>query len=76
MSIAKPVDLSPEGINREHGKPTWTCWKCKAETGLHWHLGLSVAVCSKPECANAYNDMCAAQIAEQEEFDAYCRENL
>lgn len=67
-------DLSPEGINRAHGKPTWVCWGCKATTGLRWHLGLSVAVCGKPECGAAYNAMCKEQIDEQERFDAYCRE--
>ena len=72
----KMTDLSPEEINRKHGKPTWTCWSCKAETGLHWHNGWSVAVCSKPECAKAYNDRCARQIADAEAFEQYCKENM
>lgn len=67
-------DLSPEGINRSHGKATWKCWGCKAETGLHWHNGWSVAMCNKPECAKAYTDMCSEQIAEQEALDLRARE--
>ncbi|UZZ64559.1 hypothetical protein [Curvibacter phage PCA1] len=67
-------DLSPEGINRKHGKPVWVCWGCKTDKGLHWYNGWSVAVCQKPECSKAYSDMCQQQIAEQESFDAYCRE--
>jgi hypothetical protein len=67
-------DLSPEGINRTHGKPVWTCWGCKTETGLHWHNGWSVAMCSKPECAAGYNEMVAAQVAEQQRFDDYVAE--
>ena len=70
----KMPDLSPDGINKSHGKPTWKCWGCKAETGLHWHFGLSVAVCGKPECAQAYNEMCARELAAQEAFDAYAKE--
>ena len=67
-------DLSPEGINRSHGKPSWTCWGCKAETGLHWHNGWSVAMCQKPECAKAYNDMCRRQVEAEESYLDYCRE--
>ena len=67
-------DLSPEGINRTHGKPTWRCWGCKAETGLHWHYGLSVAMCNNPECGKAYNEMCRQQVEAQESYEAYCIE--
>ena len=69
-------DLSPEGINRSHGKPTWRCWGRKAETGLHWHNGWSVAMCRRPECAKGYNDMCRAQEDAQENYEAYCREMM
>ena len=66
-------DLSPEGINRTHGKPVWRCWGCKSETGLHWHNGWSVAMCQKAACATAYNKMCAEQIAEQSNFEEHVR---
>jgi hypothetical protein len=68
-------DLSPEGINKSHGKSVWRCYGCNAEASLHWHNGFSVAMCNKPECAKAYNDMCAEQIAAQESYEQYCREN-
>ena len=67
-------DLSPEGINREHGKPTWTCWKCKAETGLHWHNGWSVAMCYRPECGAEYNAMIKRQEDDHESYLAAGRE--
>lgn len=68
-------DLSPEGINNRHGKATWTCWHCKAETRLHWHNGWSVAVCNdRPECAGAYNAMIQAELESQESYEAHCRE--
>ena len=69
------TDLSPEGIHRTHGKPVWKCWGCKAETGLHWHNGWSVAMCQKPECAKSYYDMCEAQIAAQDEYEEHCRKH-
>lgn len=68
------IDLSPEGINREHGKPVWKCWGCKTETGLHWHNGWSVAMCNNPECAKGYDEMCRAQIEAQESLEAYAEE--
>lgn len=68
-------DLSPEGINRSHGKPTWRCWGCKAEKGLHWHNGWSVAMCHRPECAKGYNDMVREQVEAEERMDQYAREN-
>ena len=69
------LDLSPEGINRAHGGPVWRCWGCKAETGLHWHNGWSVAMCRNPECAKGYNEMCARQVAAEEYSEEYAREN-
>jgi hypothetical protein len=68
-------DLSPEGINRTHGRPVWRCWGCKAETGLHWHNGWSVAMCRNPECAKAYDAMCADQVASEEAYLAHVREH-
>ena len=62
-------DLSPEGINKSHGKPTWRYWGCQSETGLHWHNGWSVAMCNKPYCAKAYNNMCREQVEAQERLD-------
>jgi hypothetical protein len=67
-------DLSPEGINKSHGTAVWKCWGCKAETGLHWHNGWSVAMCRKPECAKGFNDMCAAQVAAEEAYLEHCKE--
>lgn len=67
-------DLSPEGINKSLGYAAWKCWGCKAETGLHWHYGLSVAMCRKPECAKGFNDMCAAQEAAEEAYSDHCKE--
>ncbi len=67
-------NLSPEDINRKHGKPTWTCWGCKAETGLHWHNGWSVAMCENPECAAAFDAMCHAQEESAKAVRAYTKE--
>lgn len=65
---------SPEGINKSHGKPTWKCWGCQAETGLHWHNGWSVAMCNNDECAKRYNDMCRLQVESEELYQAYVEE--
>lgn len=73
MSTAQ--DLSPEGINRTHGKATWKCWGCKAETGLHWHHGWSVAMCDKPQCAKGYDEMCRSQEESAAAYEDYCRDN-
>ena len=67
-------DLSPEGINGTHGKATWQCWGCEAETGLHWHNGWSVAMCQKSECAQKYDAMCKSQIEAQASLDTYAEE--
>lgn len=74
MGATRMDDLSPEGINKTHGRAVWTCWGCKAETGLHWHNGWSVAMCSNPACASAYTAMCRAQELDQEAQDAHARE--
>ena len=74
-SSAMSNDLSPEGINREHGRAVWRCWGCKTDTCLHWLNGWSVAVCPNTECSSAYMQMVQAQEAEREEFEIYCREN-
>ncbi len=63
--------LSPEEINRRHGRATWTCWGCKAATGLHWHNGWSVAMCGNPACAGKYDAMCAEQLESEERMRAY-----
>jgi len=67
-------DLSPEGINRTHGKPVWVCWGCKKETGLHWHNGWSVAMCRDPNCAKKYNELLQEQQAAEDSYQAYCKE--
>jgi hypothetical protein len=66
--------VTPDQINAEHGKASWRCWGCKAESGLHWWNGLSVAVCNKPECSKAYSDFLAAEVAAQEALEAHARE--
>lgn len=67
--------LSPEQINEKHGKPTWKCWHCQAESNLYWYNGWSVAVCrSKPECENALSAFFKREIEAQEAYDAYGRE--
>lgn len=68
------MDLSPEGINKTHGKAVWKCWGCKSETGLHWYNGWSVAMCRKQECAASYREFCFGITQEQEAFDAYTHE--
>lgn len=68
--------MSPDQINIEHGRPSWTCWKCKADRGLTWWNGLSVAVCTKtPECGKAYSEFLSEEIAKEEAFQQYVREN-
>ena len=67
--------MSPDEINRQHGKPTWRCYGCKAESGLHWWNGLSVAVCDKQECHNKYRDDISREIQAQQDFEDYVREN-
>lgn len=67
-------DLSPEGINRDHGKAVWVCWGCKAETGLHWHNGWSVAMCQKPECAKGFDELVAYQEAQEAAYQAHIAE--
>jgi hypothetical protein len=66
--------MSPEAINAEFGKPVWKCVTCKAETGLHWWNGLSVAMCSRPECSKAFGEKCKAQADAQDAYEAHCRE--
>jgi hypothetical protein len=67
-------DLSPEGINKSLGYAAWKCVGCKAEMGLHWHNGWSVAMCRKPECAKGFNNKCAAEVAAEEAYLEYCKE--
>lgn len=67
---------TPDQANAEIGRSAWKCWGCKAESGLHWWNGLSVAVCNRPECSKAYCDFLTAQVQEQERFDAYVREYM
>jgi hypothetical protein len=67
--------VSPDAINREHGKPVWTCYGCKAEAGLHWWNGLSVAVCDKPECHAKYRDDLSREIQAERDYEDYIREN-
>jgi hypothetical protein len=63
--------LSPDQINEIHGKPTWKCWKCKAEEGLYWWGGMSIACCRKPECDDAINEFFKAEIAAEDAYNAY-----
>lgn len=67
--------MSPDQINAKHGKPSWRCVTCRAESGLHWWRGMSVAVCSKPVCSKAFGDKCRRQEEEQDAFDNHVREH-
>jgi len=67
--------MSPDEINREHGKPVWRCFGCKTDAGLHWWNSLSVAVCDESACSAAYRDALSKSVREQEDFEAYVREN-
>lgn len=68
--------MSPEDINKNHGKPTWRCWHCRSETKLMWWRGLSIAVCCDDlECDKAIGAFFAEEIAKEEAYEAYCREN-
>lgn len=67
--------MSPNEINTKHGSPVWTCVTCRAETGLHWWNGLSVAVCGTAACAERFSAMCKAQADEQEAYEDHCREH-
>lgn len=68
--------MSPDAINAQFGKPVWTCYTCKAETGLHWWNGLSVAVCiNKPECGAAYSRDLSKSVQEEQDFQDYVKEN-
>lgn len=62
---------SPDQINKAAGQAVWKCWGCKAESGLHWWNGLSVAVCSDPDCSSAYSRYTARQAEEDAAFEAY-----
>ena len=66
--------MSPDEINHQHGKASWKCWSCKAESGLSWWNGLSVAICSKPECRKALSQFYADEAAAEEAYQAYVRE--
>lgn len=68
--------MTPDQINREHGKPVWTCYACKATTGLEWWNGLSVAVCSGNDaCRKKYSDFLSREIQAEKDFEDYVQEN-
>ena len=67
--------MTPDEINKKHNDVSWRCFGCKAESGLHWWNGLSVAVCDKTECSQAYVELISNQIQEQRSFDAYIEEH-
>lgn len=59
--------MSPDQVNAKHGSAVWRCFHCRAETGLHWYHGLSVAICrDKPECGAAYDALVERQCAEEQ----------
>jgi len=67
--------MSPDEINKQHGKASWKCWHCKAESNLHWWNGLSVAVCvAKPECRKALSSFYAEEAAAEAAYQQYVRE--
>ena len=63
--------MTPDQINAKHGAPVWRCFGCRAETGLHWHHGLSVAVCENPACAEKYDALIEQQLAEEANYREY-----
>jgi hypothetical protein len=66
--------MSPNQINREHGKPVWKCWHCRAESGLHWWNGLSVAVCDNKECSDACTQFINDEAEREQAYQDYVRE--
>jgi hypothetical protein len=67
--------MRPDDINAKHGNPVWKCVTCRAESGLQWWNGLSVAVCQKQECSSKFADMCKAQEEAETAFQEYCRQH-
>ena len=71
MPIAEASEevMSPDAINQKHGKPSWKCWHCRAESDLLWWNGLSVAVCAKKvECGRAYSEFLARDVEAEQSF--------
>lgn len=66
--------MSPDEINTKHGNAVWKCVTCRAESGLHWWHGLSVAVCNNEACGAAFGEKCRAQEEEQAAYEEHCRE--
>lgn len=67
--------MTPDQINKQHGKPSWKCWACKSETNLGWWNGLSVAVCfSKPECSKAVGEFFKEEQEKEDAYQEYVRE--
>ena len=67
--------MSPDAINQKHGQPTWRCYHCKAESGLEWWNGLSVAVChAKPTCGRAYAEFISGEMAAEQSYRDHVEE--
>lgn len=67
--------MTPDEINTQFGKPVWTCYGCKGQTGLHWWNGLSVAVCQTSECSKKYVEHITRQAEEEQWYEEYLKEN-
>ena len=67
--------VSPDEINAKSGITLWRCFGCKVASGLHWWNGLSVAVCSKQECSQAYVQLLQDQYAAEQSLAEHIREH-
>ena len=63
--------MSPDEINKSHGKVVYRCRVCRVESGLVWFNGTSCPVCLKPECAKELWREWDGAIAAMSEEDPY-----
>ena len=61
--------MTPDQINQKHGKPSWRCNSCGAESGLTWWNGLSVAVCARNADCHATEGKKFSEAAELQEIN-------
>lgn len=67
--------MTPDQINEQHGKPSWTCNTCKATRNLMWWRGFSVAICQDSSiCAKAQTDKFNYEMEREAEFEKFERE--
>lgn len=48
--------MSPDEINKQHGKAVYRCRNCRTEEGLHWYRDTSCPVCSNDACIKLCDD--------------------